>query len=118
MNDNTFDLSQCKGEVIPCPFCRPEEVHLGRACQHCMGHFYLAKCKNCNATGKETKGAAWDGGKSSHTSTCTPCGGTGYYPARKEEYVPQYAVRTAREMDIPASITTIPGLMVRRSPRS
>jgi hypothetical protein len=118
MADNSIDLKQFKGEVKPCPFCRPEEVLLGRACQHCMGNFHIATCKNCNGTGKETNASVWDGGRSKHTSTCNPCAGRGYFPARASEYTPRdYETLTSAPIPSPTitANTGIQGLIVRRT---
>lgn len=89
INDNTMDLRQYKGAVEPCKYCRPEETILGRACQWCMSQGYLAACLNCKGTGKVTAGAVWDGGRSQHTSTCHPCSGKGFFPARERDYLAQ-----------------------------
>ena len=115
-NNNEVKLSDYKGEVIPCPYCKKEEVLMGTACKWCLGNFYLAKCTNCGTTGKETKGALWDGGRSKHTSTCTPCGGTGYFPARASEYIPT-AYPSLLEVThlAPTTITTLPNLVIHRT---
>jgi hypothetical protein len=86
VNDNTINMSEHRGEVEPCKFCRKEETLLGRACGWCFGSGYTAKCLNCDGTGLETAGSVWDGGKSKHSSTCNICGGKGMLPARKADY--------------------------------
>jgi len=83
---NAINLSEYKGSIAPCRYCRPEETLLGRTCQYCLGQGHLAQCLNCHGTGKFTGGSIWDGGRSTHTSTCNICGGKGTFPARESEY--------------------------------
>lgn len=89
--ENSMDLSQYKGPIRPCEFCKPEETLLGRSCQWCMAQGHLAHCLNCNGSGKVTSGSVWDGGRSQYTAVCTPCGGKGVFPAREADYHRQQA---------------------------
>jgi len=108
INDNSMDLRQYKGPVRVCEFCKPEATLLGQACPWCFAQGYLAMCLNCNGTGKHTEGAVWDGGKSSHTSTCTPCGGKGVYPARASDYAAQMRVPETATYAVPPPPVTLP----------
>ena len=83
INSNTISMAEYKGPISRCPMCRPEETLLGRACKWCMGNGFIAKCLNCDGTGKFKGRTAWDGGKNPHESTCGPCAGNGVFPARK-----------------------------------
>jgi len=84
---NAIKLSEYKGDISRCRYCTADERMLGRACTRCMGQGYLATCLNCRGTGKFTGSSVWDGGRSSHTSTCNICGGQGTFPAREQEYI-------------------------------
>lgn len=90
INDNTLDLSKYRGEVRKCPLCSGQTpsavmdaLTSGRACKLCLGQKFVAMCKNCDGTGQFKGSTVWDGGRSQHMSTCTPCGGKGVYPVRK-----------------------------------
>lgn len=90
VNSNTVNLADYRGTIKPCPLCyartpaaKLEAAMTGKACRMCMGHEFVAKCKNCGGTGQYTGRTVWDGGRSEHKSTCTPCGGTGVFPVRK-----------------------------------
>ena len=91
VQENSMDLSQYKGTIRVCEFCKPEETLLGRSCQWCMAQGYLAHCIHCNGSGKVTSGSIWDGGRSNYTAACNPCGGKGVYPAREADYNRQQA---------------------------
>lgn len=95
VQENSMDLSQYKGTIRKCEYCRSEEVLLGRACTWCLGNFFLAHCTHCNGSGKVTSGSVWDGGRSNYTATCHPCGGKGVYPAREADYNRQQAAMAA-----------------------
>jgi hypothetical protein len=102
INDNTVNLQQYKGEVKPCPLCsgRTPDAALdaltsGRACKLCFGKQFVAMCLNCDGTGQFRGRTVWDGGRSEHTSTCTPCGGSGVFPASKPPSVPKSIEVTA-----------------------
>jgi hypothetical protein len=86
VQENSMDLSQYKGPVRVCEFCKPEETLLGRSCQWCMALGYLAHCLHCNGSGKVTSGSVWDGGRSQYTAVCNPCGGKGVFPAREADF--------------------------------
>jgi hypothetical protein len=92
IQENSMDLSQYKGPVSLCCYCKPEETLLGRSCQWCMAQRYLATCLNCKGSGKTTSGSVWDGGRSQYTAVCGPCGGKGVFPAREADYVRQQAM--------------------------
>ena len=90
INDNTLDLSKHKGAISPCPSCsnlpdaaKLERLTSGKACNMCLGNQFIATCLNCEGTGQYKGRTVWDGGRSEHASTCTPCGGKGAFPARK-----------------------------------
>lgn len=91
VQENSMDLSQYKGVIRVCEFCKPEETLLGRSCQWCMAQGYLAHCLHCAGSGKVTSGSVWDGGRSNYTSVCGPCGGKGVFPAREADYQRQQA---------------------------
>lgn len=84
INDNSMDLSKYKGAVVACPFCPPitDQLTTRAACTKCLGHRFISLCLNCDHTGQYKGSTIWDGGKNAHTSTCSPCGGTGFFPAR------------------------------------
>lgn len=84
INDNSMDLTLYRGDVIVCPFCPPiaDAMTTRRACTHCLGHQFIAKCLNCHATGQYSGRTVWDGGRNEHTSTCGPCGGKGFFPSK------------------------------------
>lgn len=82
INNNTMDLAQFRGPVRKCPFCLPDQIALRSACSKCFGQGFIAHCLNCDGTGQFKGASVWDGGRSSHTSTCTPCGGLGFFPHR------------------------------------
>ena len=90
INDNNLDLGKYRGEVRRCPLCGSrtpsaavDAMTSGRACRMCFGHGFVAVCTNCAGTGQYKGTSVWDGGRSEHTSTCTPCGGQGVYATRK-----------------------------------
>ena len=86
VNDNTLDISKYRGPVSPCPLCstlsdaaKLDAMSSGRVCNLCLGRKFIAHCLNCHGTGQFAGTTVWDGGRSPHTSTCTPCGGTGVF---------------------------------------
>jgi hypothetical protein len=90
INDNTVNLQQYKGAIKPCPLCAQltpdaalDALTRGRACRLCFDKKWVAVCLNCDGTGQYKGKTVWDGGRSDHTSTCTPCGGNGVFPANK-----------------------------------
>lgn len=90
INDNSFQIDKYKGPVDPCPLCYNKSPNAaldalmsGKSCRLCFGKGFIAQCLNCHSTGQHTAGSVWDGGRSSHTSVCAPCGGTGVFPAPK-----------------------------------
>lgn len=95
---NHIDLAQYRGEITVCPFCKPAARLNGLHCDRCMDRGYIAKCTNCDATGVSTSAAVWDGGKTSHSATCTPCGGTGSYPVTKAMFDAQESARVESEL--------------------
>lgn len=122
---NAINLSQYKGCISPCIYCKPEETLLGRACTWCLSHGYLAHCLNCNGSGKVTAGSVWDGGRSQYTSVCNPCGGKGVFPAREADYLHQQSAadnpngyENGNEPGIrslPRAVTPMPNLGITRS---
>ena len=112
INDNSISMAQYKGEVRPCPFCKPLDKLSGAACRWCLSQGYVAMCLNCNGTGSETRGAVWDGGKTQHSSTCNQCGGKGVFPARAADYVPPPQPTPAQDEPIVAG----PGIEVGAEP--
>ena len=90
VNSNEINLAQYKGEVKPCPLCgqrsRSAAVELilsGKACVLCMDQKFVAICTNCDGSGIFRGRTVWDGGRSEHSSTCSPCGGKGVFPTRR-----------------------------------
>jgi hypothetical protein len=83
---NSINLSDYKGDIRICPFCKPLDRLGGRACNQCMSRGYVAVCLNCDGTGLHTAKSVWDG-KSDHTSTCNLCGGKGLFPASETDYL-------------------------------
>src|ERR1700733_2999795 len=90
INDNSIQIDKYKGPVDPCPLCYHKSpdaaldaLMSGKACRLCFGKKFIAHCLNCHSTGQHVAGSVWDGGKTSHTSVCAPCGGTGVFPAPK-----------------------------------
>lgn len=83
INSNTVDLDQFKGAVKRCPLCNVESTMRGRACTLCFDRKFVAECLRCKGTGLQSQGTVWDGGQSEHRSTCSACGGSGYFPAPK-----------------------------------
>lgn len=83
VNSNAMDLSKYRGEIKPCPHCRPDDALTARVCSTCLGHHFVSECLNCAATGQFKGTTVWDGGENPHVTTCNPCGGTGYFPVRK-----------------------------------
>lgn len=108
VNDNSIGMSQYRGEVSPCRWCKKEETLLGRVCGWCFGSGYTAVCLRCDGTGSETAGSIWDGGKSKHLSTCNICGGKGVLPAREVDYHPAQGAEpeTREPHGIPSSTAT------------
>ena len=92
INDNTLDLSQYRGEIKRCPLCsqRTPDAALdaltsGKSCKLCMSQGFVAMCTNCKGTGQFSGRTVWDGGRSEHTSVCTPCGGVGVFATKRPE---------------------------------
>jgi len=90
INDNSMDIKRYKGPISPCPLCSRQSpdaaldaLTSGRACRLCFGKQFISHCLNCQGTGQYSGRTVWDGGRSEHKSTCTPCGGAGVYPAQK-----------------------------------
>jgi DnaJ-class molecular chaperone len=90
INDNSLDLSKYRGTVKPCPVCssrsdaaKLEALMSAKACKVCFGHGFVAMCINCKGTGMFSGSTVWDGGRSEHKSTCTPCGGAGMFPVKR-----------------------------------
>ena len=90
INDNTISLAQYKGKIRRCPLCGSrtpsaalDALTSGKVCSMCLGHQFVAMCKNCDGTGSYKGRTVWDGGRSEHASTCTPCGGKGAFPCNK-----------------------------------
>lgn len=84
INDNCMDLSKYRGAIVACPFCPPitDQITSRAACSKCLGHRFIALCLNCDHTGQFKGRTVWDGGANAHTSTCTPCGGNGFFPSK------------------------------------
>jgi uncharacterized UBP type Zn finger protein len=110
INDNTMNLAQYRGEVRACPLCSNrtpnaalDALTSGKVCKLCLGHKFVAICLNCGGTGQCKGRSVWDGGRSEHTSTCMPCGGSGVFPVNRPENwadpAPNKTVETA-----PASV--------------
>jgi hypothetical protein len=92
VNDNTMKLSQFHGEIRPCPLCTRltpnaalDALMSGKSCKLCFEKKFIAMCTNCDGTGQYKGAAVWDGGKTSHTSVCTPCGGSGAFAIKKPD---------------------------------
>lgn len=90
INENSMNLDKYRGPVDPCPLCYSrtpnaalDAMMSGKSCRLCFGKGFIAHCLNCHSTGQHTTGSIWDGGRSSHTSVCAPCGGNGVFPASK-----------------------------------
>jgi len=90
INDNSLDLSKYRGQVKRCPLCgnRTPNAALdaltsGKSCKLCFGKMFVATCLNCDGTGQFKGRTVWDGGRSEHTSVCTPCGGSGVFPVKQ-----------------------------------
>ena len=92
VNSNEINMAECKGVVRPCPYCKKEDILSGRACAWCLSQRYVADCLKCDGTGLNHGRSIWDGGKSSHQSTCNYCGGKGMFPARAKDYAPPVTV--------------------------
>lgn len=120
VQENSMDLSQHKGPIRICEFCKPEEQLLGRSCQWCMAQGHLATCLNCRGQGKTTSGSVWDGGRSQYTAVCGICGGKGIFPAREADYQRQQASMGisngngdhSRLRELPRAIHPMPNLNI------
>lgn len=111
VNDNAINLADYKGTVKPCPICSTrtksaamDTLMSGRACKVCLGHGYVADCKNCGGTGLYKGRTVWDGGRSEHTSTCTPCGGQGVFATKKPDNWVEPPVAEEVIESIPATV--------------
>lgn len=98
VNSNEINMAECKGTVRPCPYCKKEDILSGRACAWCLSQRYVADCLKCDGTGLNHGRSVWDGGKSSHQSTCNYCGGKGMFPARAKDYAPPVTVAELEAM--------------------
>lgn len=92
VNSNEINLAEYRGEIKRCPLCtsRTPDAALdaltsGRTCRLCLGQTFVAMCKLCDGKGQQTDKSIWDGGRSNHTSTCGPCGGSGVFPVKRPE---------------------------------
>lgn len=89
INNNTIDLARYRGVIRRCPHCTPERLlsdPSGKTCASCLGHGFVAMCKNCGGDGLyKGSASAFGGGDVPHMSTCNPCGGTGMFAVRKPE---------------------------------
>lgn len=100
VDPNAIDLSKFRGAVERCPQCfvpkqvvregkkvtivMADELRLsGTTCRLCMDQRFVAKCTNCDGTGKYNGKTVWDGGQNDHVTTCNPCGGAGFFPTKK-----------------------------------
>jgi hypothetical protein len=97
INDNSINLSKYRGQIKRCPICTPanaskervdsiqiERLTLGKACSVCLGHGFVAVCKNCSGTGIYQGSAISFGGSDvPHQSACNPCGASGFFAVRK-----------------------------------
>jgi hypothetical protein len=90
VNSNAMNLADYRSEIKPCPMCSSRtpsaamDIALsGKVCKLCLGQGFIAMCKNCNGTGIYRGRTVWDGGRNEHSSTCTPCGGSGVFPVKK-----------------------------------
>jgi len=112
INDNSLDLSKYRGEVRRCPQCgslppgaRLDALTSGRACKLCLGREFVSVCLNCDGTGIYSGRTVWDGGRSEHRSTCTPCGGSGVFPVKRPT---DWADKPAPESAVPVESKSVP----------
>jgi hypothetical protein len=95
VNDNTIDLRKYRGKISRCPNCAvknpakvdsviAERLSMGKTCQVCFGHGFVAECTNCGGDGIY-KGSAisFGGGDVAHHSACNPCGSVGYFAVKQ-----------------------------------
>ena len=102
------DISKYHGEVSECT-CgingHPERQG-ERACGMCFGRGFVAKCKSCDGNGQISEKVA--GGPGMMKSTCTPCGGHGFFGVRKPDWWCEQTLEspTGEVLEIPSETAT------------
>jgi hypothetical protein len=108
INDNTIRLEKYRGAIKRCPHCTPERIlndPLGRGCNTCLGHGFVAVCTNCAGTGIYKGNAiAFGGGDVPHQSACNPCGASGFFAVRKPANWDDNASEAAASKEVVASL--------------
>jgi hypothetical protein len=80
------NISQYHGEVriCDCGIYEHPEKQGERACKMCFGRGFVAECKACHGKGRtEVAVNGSDKSLGVMSSTCSPCGGTGFYGVTK-----------------------------------